>query len=88
LRYAVATRRVQHDVSSDLRGTMVQVKGNHRAAITDPNAIDLLLRAIDGYQGYLVTCCALRLRLAPLVFVCPGELRKAEWPEFDLDAGH
>ncbi len=53
------------------------------AVITEPKAIGELLRAIDGYQGYLVTKCA--LRIAPLVFVRPGELRKAEWAEIDLD---
>ncbi len=48
-----------------------------------PEAVASLLRACDGYQGSFVTLCA--LRLAPLVFVRPGELRKAEWAEIDLD---
>jgi integrase len=56
----------------------------HRAAITDPKQAGALLRAIDGYQGTFVTKCA--LRLAPIVFVRPGELRMAEWSEIDLDA--
>jgi integrase len=55
---------------------------NH-PAITDPARIGELLRAIDGYRGQPATECA--LKLAPLVFVRPGELRKAEWNEFDLD---
>jgi integrase len=60
------------------------VKQSHLAAITDPHAIGGLLRAMDAYQGSFVTRCA--LRLAPLLFVRPGELRQAEWAEFDLDA--
>jgi integrase len=60
------------------------VKERHHASIKDPKVIGALLRAIDGYQGSLITKCA--LRLAPLLFVRPGELRKAEWTEFNLDA--
>lgn len=82
-RYAIATGRAERDPSPDLRGALPAVKQTHHAAITDPKAIGELLRAIDGYQGYFVTKCA--LRLAPLVFVRPGELRKAEWVEIDLD---
>ncbi|WP_394808314.1 tyrosine-type recombinase/integrase [Nitrosomonas sp.] len=62
---------------------MPSKKVEHHAAITDPKAAAELLRAIDGYQGYFVTKCA--LRLSPLFFVRPGELRKAEWTEIDLD---
>ena len=62
---------------------MPSKKVEHHAAITDPKAVAGLLRAIDGYEGYFVTKCA--LRLAPLFFVRPGELRKAEWSEIDLD---
>ena len=82
-RYAIATGRAERDPSPDLRGALPAVKQAHHAAITDPKAIGELLRAIDGYQGYFVTKCA--LRIAPLVFVRPGELRKAEWIEIDLD---
>ncbi len=82
-RYAIATGRTERDPSPDLRGALPAVKQTHHAAITEPKAIGGLLRAIDGYQGYLVTKSA--LRLAPLVFVRPGELRKAEWTEIDLD---
>jgi integrase len=52
--------------------------------VTDPKAVGALLRAVEGYEGAFVTKCA--LRLAPLVFVRPGELRHAEWSEVDLDA--
>jgi integrase len=82
-RYAVATGRAERDVAADLKGALPPVKQTHHAAMTDPKAIGELLRAIDGYQGYFVTKCA--LRLAPLVFVRPGELRNAQWAEIDLD---
>jgi integrase len=82
-RYAIATGRAERDASSDLRGALATPVKQHRAAITEPKAVAELLRAIDGYQGSLVTKCA--LRLAPLLFVRPGELRQAEWAEIDLD---
>ena len=84
-RYAVATGRAERDHSQDLRGALPPYRGPHHASITDPKMIGQLLRVIDGYQGSFVTMCA--LRLAPLTFVRPGELRRAEWIEFDLDAG-
>ena len=84
MRYAVATGRAERDSAADLKGALPPVQDdNHRAAITDPKAVGDLLRAMDGYEGYFVTKCA--LRLAPLVFVRPGELRHAEWSEIDLD---
>ena len=82
-RYTIATGRASRDPSGDLRGALSTVKGTHLASITEPTAVGGLLRACDGYQGSLVTKCA--LRLAPLVFVRPGELRKAEWTEIDLE---
>ena len=82
-RYAIATGRAERDPSPDLRGALPPAKEKHLAAITDPKAVAELLRAMDDYQGAFVTKCA--LRLAPLVFVRPGELRKAEWAEFDMD---
>lgn len=82
-RYAIATGRVERDPSADLRGALPAPVKEHRAAITDPKKIGELLRAMDDYQGQFVTKCA--LCIAPLVFVRPGELRKAEWAEFDLD---
>lgn len=81
-RYAIATGRAARDPAADLRGALSPVKETHHASITDPKAIGGLLRAIDGYQGSPITKCA--LRLAPLVFVRPGELRRAEWPEINL----
>ena len=60
------------------------MKGEHFAATTEPKRVAELLRAMDGYEGTLTVRCA--LRLAQLVFVRPGELRKAEWEDIDLDA--
>ncbi|KVQ43752.1 integrase [Burkholderia cepacia] len=84
-RYAVATGRAPRDVTADLRGALPPVQQEHMAAITDPKQVAELLRAIDGYQGTFPVLCA--LRLAPLLFQRPGELRAAEWTEFDLNAG-
>lgn len=84
-RYAVATGRAERDPSQDLRGAIPPAKQNHFAAITDPAKAGALLRAIDGFRGTFVVQCA--LRLAPLFFVRPGELRRAEWKAFDLDKG-
>ncbi len=81
-RYAIATGHAERDPSSDLKGAIPPAKKKHPASIVKPSAIGDLLRAIDGYQGYFITKCA--LRLAPLVFVRPGELRHAEWSEFNL----
>lgn len=81
-RYAIATGRAERNPVTDLRGALPPVKQTHLAAITDPDKVGGLLRAIDDYAGSLVTKCA--LRLAPLVFVRPGELRNAEWAEVDL----
>ena len=83
-RYAVATGRAQRDPSGDLRGALPPVKAEHLAAITEPKRAAELLRMIDAYEGTLTVRCA--LRLAPLVFVRPGELRTAEWAHIDLDA--
>lgn len=83
-RYAIATGRAKSDPSVDLRGALTAPKVKHRAAITEPAALGALLRAIEGYDGHPSTLLA--LRLAPLFFVRPGELRYAEWSEFDLDA--
>lgn len=83
-RYAIATGRAERDPTPDLRGALPPVKGEHFAAVTDPKQVGGLLRTLDGYEGTLPVACA--LRLAPLVFVRPGELRKAEWADIDLDA--
>ena len=81
-RYAIVTGRAKHDVSADLRGALQKVTVTHMAALTDKKRIGQLLRAIDAYGGFLPTKCA--LQLAPLVFVRPGELQKAEWSEMDF----
>jgi len=83
LRYAVATGRAERDAAADLRGALPQPNEKHHAAIIEPKEIGPLLRAIEGYQGHFVVKCA--LRLAPMLFVRPGELRQAEWAEIDLD---
>ena len=83
-RYAVATGRAERDLSADLRGALSPVKKKHFAALTDPKKVGPLLRVLDGYEGSLIVRCA--LRLAPLVFVRPGELRRAEWSDIDLEA--
>lgn len=82
-RYAIATGRAQRDPSADLRGALTPVNTRHRAAVTEPEDIKALLQALDGYQGTFVVACA--LRLAPLTFVRPGELRRAEWTEVNLE---
>lgn len=82
-RYAIATSRAEHDITADLRGAIATPKTRHHASVTDPAKVGELLRAIHGYSGSFITFCA--LRLAPLVFTRPGELRKAAWPEFDFD---
>jgi len=82
-RYAIATGRAERDLSSDLRGALPPAKGEHFAAITEPKQVAEILRAIDGYEGSLIVRCA--LRLAPLVFVRPGELRKAQWENINFD---
>lgn len=83
-RYAIATGRAERDPAADLRDALPSAKETHHAAITEPKAVGALMRAIEGFQGESLTQAA--LRLAPLVFVRPGELRAAEWSEFDLDA--
>ena len=84
-RYAIATGRAERDPSQDLRGALAPAKTEHMAAVTEPAAVGAMLRMFDDYHGTLITRCA--LRLAPLVFVRPGELRHAEWKDVDLDAG-
>jgi integrase len=83
-RYAVATARLRSDPTRDLRGALTAPTVTHYAAITDAKRVGELLRAIDGYEGSGVT--KLALQLAAHVFVRPGELRHAEWQEFDPEA--
>lgn len=83
-RYAIATGRAERDIAADLRGALTPVVVKNHASITDPAGIAQLLRAIDGYQGRQpITEAA--LKLAPLVFVRPGELRAARWEEINLE---
>ncbi|MES9942094.1 MAG: integrase arm-type DNA-binding domain-containing protein [Candidatus Thiodiazotropha sp. 6PLUC2] len=82
-RYAVATGRAQRDPSADLKGALPPTRQRHHASITEPKKIGELLRVIEGYEGSLVTRCA--LQLASLTFVRPGELRHAEWSEINLE---
>ena len=82
-RYAIATGRAKHDIAADLVGALAPRTTRHLAAITDPAKVGALLRAIDGYDGQPTTGAA--LKLAPYVFVRPGELRAAEWSEIVLD---
>jgi integrase len=84
VRYAIATGRAERDPTADLRGALAPVTVTNRAAITDPREVAQLLRALHGYRGHPVVEAA--LKLAPLVFVRPGELRAAEWVEIDLEA--
>lgn len=83
-RYAIATGRAERDPAADLRGALTPIKHTSFASITEPKEIGALLRDIDAYQGNIIVCAA--LRMAPYVFVRPGELRRAEWEEFNLEA--
>lgn len=82
-RYAIAIGKAIHNPVDALRGALPPVKPKHMAAPTDPKEVAPLLRMIAEYDGSFVVACA--LRLAPLVFVRPGELRQAEWAAIDLD---
>lgn len=85
LRYAIITGRAERDVASDLKGALSPVTSKHFASVTEPDAVSDILRAYDGYKGSFIVKCA--LRLAPLVFVRPNELRKAQWSAIDLEQG-
>lgn len=83
MRYAIATTRAERDPCPDLRDALPPTRENNFPAITDPDEVGKLLRAIDAFRGTFVVKCA--LLLAPLLFVRPGELRRAEWSGFDLE---
>jgi len=83
IRYAVATGRAKRDPTGDLRGALAPVKPRNFAALTGAEDFANLLRGIDNYSGSSVVRCA--LRLAPLVATRPGELRRAEWVEVNLE---
>lgn len=83
-RYAIATGRAQSDPTAALRSALPPVKTVHFPAITEPKQVAELLRMIDGYTGTFVVAYA--LKIAPYVFVRPGELRMAKWTDVDLEA--
>lgn len=83
LRYAVATGLVERDVSADLKGALSVIPKSHHAAIIEPAEAGKLMRSIAQYTGHPYARAA--LKLSPLLFVRPGELRAAEWKEIDLD---
>ncbi|WP_166300381.1 tyrosine-type recombinase/integrase [Bradyrhizobium sp. 2S1] len=82
-RFAIATGRAERNPAADLMGALITPTVAHRPAITEPKAVGALLRAIDGLDGQIAIRAA--LQLLALTFVRPGELRHAEWKEFDLD---
>ncbi len=82
-KHAVATERATHDPAAALGAVLPSRRKANYATITNPPEVGALLRAIDGFEGTFVTACA--LKLAPLLFCRPGELRGAEWSEFDLE---
>jgi integrase len=84
MRYAIATGRAERNPAADLIGALPTPNKEHFAAITDPKQVGELLRAIHGYSGQPATAAA--LKLAPMLFVRPGELRTARWADIDLDA--
>ncbi len=80
--FAIASGRADRDPAGDLKAVLPSRRKQNFATITDPKKVGQLLRAIDGFEGTFTTACA--LKLAPLLFCRPGELRAAEWSEFDL----
>ena len=84
-RYAVQTGRAIRDVTADLKGALPATTVKHMAAFTEPKDVAELLRALDAFNGTLTVQCA--IRLAPLVFVRPSELRRAKWSDIDLETG-
>lgn len=83
-RYGVATGRCESDITQSLKGALPSNKADHFSAVTDPKRLGDLLRAIEDCTGSFTVKSA--LKLAPMVFVRPGELRAMEWPHVDLDA--
>ncbi|MDL2216261.1 integrase arm-type DNA-binding domain-containing protein [Desulfovibrio sp. OttesenSCG-928-M14] len=84
MRFAVATGRADADPMPSLRGSLKAHKTKHLASTTDPKQVGRLLRTIDAYQGSFVVSCA--LKIAPYVFVRPGELQHARWEDIDFEA--
>jgi integrase len=83
-KYAIATGRAERDVSADLQGALQPVVKSHHSAILEPKQLPPLLKAIDGYSGHFIVRCA--LRLAPMLFQRPGEMRFACWSEIDFES--
>jgi integrase len=83
-RYAIATGRATYEPTQALKGALKPVLTTHQAAIVDPLQVARLMQDIQGYQGHYTVVCA--LKLAPLVFVRPSELRGAKWEDIDLEA--
>lgn len=83
MRFAIATGRAERDPCPDLKGAIPSPRSTNFASITEPAKVGEMLRAFDGFSGTFVVKCA--LEIAPRVFVRPGELRKAEWEQIDLD---
>jgi integrase len=83
-RFAVASGLAERDVTADLRGALAAIPKRYYAAITEPQEVAQLLRSIETYYGHAYAIAA--LKLTPMLFVRPGELRSAEWTEFDLEA--
>ena len=81
-RYAIQTGRLDSNPAANLRGALKPIETESHAAVTDPDRLAVLLRMLDAYQGHATVGNA--LRLLPLVFVRPGELRAAEWSEFNF----
>ena len=84
-RYGIATGRAKYDPAKDLIGAIPAPKEKHFASITEPLRVAEMLRSFDGFSGTFPVLCA--LKLAPLFFVRPGELRKAEWADINLERG-
>jgi integrase len=83
-RYAVRTGRAERDVTADLKGALPPSRAKHMATFTEPKDVAELLRAIDGFKGSFTVQCA--LKIAPMLFVRPGELRMARWEDINLDS--
>ena len=83
-RYAVQNGMIERDITADLKGALAATTVKHMAAFTEPKDVAELLRALDGFKGTITVQCA--IRLAPLVFVRPSELRMAKWADINLEA--
>jgi integrase len=85
-RYAIANQLAVSDPTRDLRGALAKRQPKHHAAILEPKRVGDLLRSIDGYEGQGLPITRIALQLSPYLFVRPGELRRAEWQEIDMEA--